>query len=341
MACSAVVVSTNLGEINHKPKIIMKAFISYSHKDRIMLEKLHTHLSQIRREGLLTTWTDQEIFAGSKIDNEISANLQDSQLFIALLSPDYIASRYCYEKEFLTAQEMEKAGNLTIVPVIVEPCDWLNTPFKEYKAFPEDGKPIVEWQNVNTAFLDVITNLRKLLQQTLSVRESSSTDAHFNSAEVLPKNYRIKKDFDSIQKIEFIEHAFKEMKSSLNLYLEELVRVDDNIKFRQTRETDNEVEFILVNRNLIKNESTLKIYISNNSDSMSFPSSNDGGISYSFAKGHYDQSKGFDLSSDEFHMYWTERSVYFGRGGNELSTKDMVNKIWEEWLEIVGIIPGY
>lgn len=317
----------------------MKAFLSYSHNDRLMLEKLHTHLTQIRREGLLTTWTDHEISAGSRLDDKISSNLQNSQLFIALLSPDYIASRYCYEKEFFTAKEMEKAGKLTIIPVIVEPCDWQNTPFMKYKALPQDGKPIVEWQNVNTAFLDVITNLRKLLHPTPMANDKLSMDSHRGSAQVLPKNYRVQKDFDSIQKLEFIEHAFRELKSSLKLNLEELVSVDDNIKYRLIRETDKEVEFIIVNRNKINSESNLKIYISNDLDSMRYVSSSEGGISYSFGKTPFDESKGFNLSFDVFHMYWTERNSFNHQGDNELLTKEIVNKIWEEWLKIVGVIP--
>lgn len=54
------------------------------------------------------------------------------------------------------------AGTIKIVPVVVEPCDWQSTPLGGLNALPKDGKPVSEWQNINTAFLDVIQNLRKL-----------------------------------------------------------------------------------------------------------------------------------------------------------------------------------
>jgi hypothetical protein len=133
----------------------MEAFISYSHNDEIILERLHKHLAQLQRDNLLRAWSDHDILAGGSLDSEISGALEKSQLFIALLSPDYIASNYCYEKEFETALKMQEEGRLIIVPIISDPCDWLSTPFKQFKALPKDGKPISEWDNANNALLFV------------------------------------------------------------------------------------------------------------------------------------------------------------------------------------------
>src|SRR4051812_39789735 len=99
----------------------MKAFISYSHKDSDMLAVLHKHLTQLQRDGLIQTWTDHEIPAGGKFDVQIDSTLEQSELFIALLSPDYIASNYCFDKEFKKALQMQEQGKLIVVPVILEP----------------------------------------------------------------------------------------------------------------------------------------------------------------------------------------------------------------------------
>ena len=66
----------------------MKAFISYSHKDSSMLDFLHKHLIQLQRDGLISAWTDNEIPAGGKIGKAIAKELNSSDLFIALVSPD-------------------------------------------------------------------------------------------------------------------------------------------------------------------------------------------------------------------------------------------------------------
>ena len=74
----------------------MKAFISDSHNDSLSLELLHKHFKQMQRENLISTWTDNEIQGGGKLSASISKELESSNLFIALLSPDYLASNYCY-----------------------------------------------------------------------------------------------------------------------------------------------------------------------------------------------------------------------------------------------------
>ena len=85
----------------------MKAFISYSHKDESYLERLKVHLTQMKRDDLINDWTDKEIHAGESLDNVINDALSSSDLFLALISPDYIASNYCYDKEFEVAQKMQ------------------------------------------------------------------------------------------------------------------------------------------------------------------------------------------------------------------------------------------
>src|SRR4051812_47183550 len=100
-------------------------FISYSHTDEKSLEKLHKHLAMLKREGSINTWLDYRILPGDEIKREIISNLEKSHIFLALLSPDYLASNYCYEKEFLHALKLAEAGKLRIIPIILEPCDWL------------------------------------------------------------------------------------------------------------------------------------------------------------------------------------------------------------------------
>lgn len=139
-----------------------KVFISYSHADDELLDKLHKHLAQLKRDGTIAEWYDREIHAGGKLDSEIGSALEGADVFIACASPDYIDSSYCYERELKRALEKEVAGELTIIPVIFEPCDWLNTPLSKFKALPRDGKPITEYTNPNVALLEVINGLRSL-----------------------------------------------------------------------------------------------------------------------------------------------------------------------------------
>ena len=143
----------------------MKVFISYSHKDDRALDRLHTHFAMLRQEGKITEWFDREILAGGEFNQEISEQLESCHLFLPLVSPDFLASNYCYEKEMTRALERRSAGVVHVVPIIIEPCDWKASPLGELKALPRDGKPVVEWPNENAAFLDVVTELRRILSK--------------------------------------------------------------------------------------------------------------------------------------------------------------------------------
>src|SRR3954452_18293023 len=153
------------------------AFISYAHVDDKRRERLHKHLVMLRRDGLLRDWSDHEILVGDRIDTEVDTALDRSGLFVALVSPDYLASSYCYEKEFQRAQELEMAGRLRIAAVILEPCDWLNSPFSKLLVLPKDGKPVSDWTNENTAYLNVITELRKVLTASIDQGERAVRQA--------------------------------------------------------------------------------------------------------------------------------------------------------------------
>jgi hypothetical protein len=107
---------------------VSQAFISYSHRDEKPLDRLHTHLAMLRREKLLTAWHDREILAGANIDRSIDSNLKNSDLFLALLSPDFLASNYCYEREMQIALQRHQEGNLRVIPIVLEPCDWKSSP---------------------------------------------------------------------------------------------------------------------------------------------------------------------------------------------------------------------
>lgn len=45
------------------------------------------------------------------------------------------------------------------------PCDWHDLPFGELLAAPKDGGPITMWPNMDEAFLDVVTAIKKALKE--------------------------------------------------------------------------------------------------------------------------------------------------------------------------------
>jgi hypothetical protein len=310
----------------------VNAFISYSHQDKAMLDLLHKHLAQLKREEIIHSWTDGEIPAGGLIDDNISMALDQSELFIAMVSPDYIASNYCYEKEFKQALQMQAGGKLVIIPVIVEPCDWISTPFKSFKALPADGKAVRTWENKNTAFLNVIQQIRKLFNGT-----GNMTDGIKTGASTIPtaRNYRVQKDFDSIQKIEFANKAFDEIKTLMKRYIDELVQIDD-IKARILSDESNTLKAILVNRHKIAKEATLTMTLGTDNR---YHSNNKWQILYVILKDNHPETKSFLLDNDEYDLFWMLSDFFDGfRQKEQIDAKGISDTIWKDWLESVGIM---
>lgn len=77
--------------------------------------------------------------------DEFHSELEATDLFLFLVSPDFIASDYCVEQEMRRALERHDAGDARVVPIIVEPCNWTSmNALRRLKAVPIDGKPVSE-----------------------------------------------------------------------------------------------------------------------------------------------------------------------------------------------------
>lgn len=140
-----------------------RAFISYSHADDALRAEFDKHLSLLRRQGLLELWSDHRIPAGGDFEKHISAELESADVIVLLISPDFMASDYCFGIEMKRAMERHQQGAAILVPVILRPVDWHSAPFGALKALPRDGKPVVKWQTLDDAFLDIVQALRSLL----------------------------------------------------------------------------------------------------------------------------------------------------------------------------------
>ena len=141
----------------------MKIFLSYTHVDEQFCDMLQKHLAALKHQGLIETWHDRRIRAGDEFDNVIDRQLNEAQVILLLVSADFIASRYCYEIEMARALERHRAGEARVIPVILRPCDWKETPFGKLMAAPKDGKPIKAWPDIDEAFLDVVQRIKEVL----------------------------------------------------------------------------------------------------------------------------------------------------------------------------------
>ena len=102
----------------------VEIFISYSHKDEALRERLGTHLSLLKRQGVIDAWHDRQIGAGDEWAGAIDAHLNSAAVILLLVSADFLASDYCYDLEMTRALERHDAGDARVIPVILRSVDW-------------------------------------------------------------------------------------------------------------------------------------------------------------------------------------------------------------------------
>lgn len=140
-----------------------KVFISYARKDREHCEALEAHLAQLRRMGIIATWTDQAIVPGQEREPAIRAAAREADLLVFLVTPDFLASDAIDEVEVKVALERHAAGSASILPVLVRPADLELSPLSRFEALPPGGKPITKWPDRDEAWLEVAHGIRRVV----------------------------------------------------------------------------------------------------------------------------------------------------------------------------------
>ena len=135
-------------------------FFSYSHADEALRDQLEKQLSMLKRQGVIETWHDRRIGAGEEFGSEIDNHVEEDDIILLLVSPDFLDSDYCYEREMLRAIERHDAGEAIVIPVILRACDWHHAPFGKLLATLTDGKPITQWADRDQAMLEVARAVR-------------------------------------------------------------------------------------------------------------------------------------------------------------------------------------
>ncbi len=143
----------------------LSVFCSYSHRDEKQRQRLGTHISLLRHEGLIDVWHDRTIRPGEEWEKTIHANLEAAHIILLLVSPDFIASRYAYGVEMKRAMERHEAKEARVIPIILSPVDWQSAPFGKLLALPTDGKPVALWQPRDSAWFVVTSGLRKVVEE--------------------------------------------------------------------------------------------------------------------------------------------------------------------------------
>lgn len=213
---------------------MVSIFLSYSHSDEELKNELKLHLEVLLREGGIDLWDDRRMLPGQEIDLEIDSRLNDAQIILLLVSHHFLASKYCYEIEFIRAKQRHEEKSAHVIPVILSECDWRNTPFSKLVVLPQDGKPVTKYPDRNEAYLQVVNAVRAVSKTLLETRsgerqtvcmKSKSTDIRRSS-----KNLQVKDSFADYDRHRFLHEAFDYISRFIEESLAELSLNNPEVK---------------------------------------------------------------------------------------------------------------
>ena len=139
----------------------LKIFCCYAHQDQPLFFKLKAHLASLVRNGIINIWEDNEINSGIAWKKEVNGHLDAAHIILLLISPDFMASDYCYSKEMKRAMERHEQGTALVIPILLRPVSWKGMPFEKLQVLPNNARPITMWRNRDEAFLLVAQGIEQ------------------------------------------------------------------------------------------------------------------------------------------------------------------------------------
>lgn len=142
----------------------IEIFISYAHEDEPLRQHLEKHLSTLKNQGIINVWHNRQIKAGEERNQIIDARLNAARIILLLISPDFMASTYCYGKEMEYAMKRHERKEACVIPIILRPIHWQSSPIGKLQVLPTEITSLTSGHNLDEAFFNVAEGIRQVIQ---------------------------------------------------------------------------------------------------------------------------------------------------------------------------------
>ncbi|MCP4341938.1 MAG: toll/interleukin-1 receptor domain-containing protein [Desulfobulbaceae bacterium] len=147
-------------------------FYSYAHADWRMQKNLHRALESLQKAESFRVleWYDGLIRPGYEWEPSIIENLKRADIILLLLSPAFIDSQYCYEKELELALRRHSEGLARVIPVLLRDVAYRERKFSPFQAIPQGprgAKPVEKWRPRSEAWGTILLQLKQEIEDLI------------------------------------------------------------------------------------------------------------------------------------------------------------------------------
>jgi hypothetical protein len=141
-------------------------FISYSHSDKVWLDRLLIFLKPYMRQNL-KVWADPYIEVGGEWRRNIDSALTRCCVGVLLFSPDFLASDFIYDQELspLLREAGTGAVTLVIIPITASPYETTQLEPRQFVHPPDKPLDSLLEHERNAAFVQIVKEIAKAAER--------------------------------------------------------------------------------------------------------------------------------------------------------------------------------
>lgn len=158
----------------------IKLFYCYAREDRALRDELEKHLSWLKRRYQLKNWHDREIPPGEEWEQAIDEHLNSAHVILLLISPDFMASDYCFGREMQRALERHREGTCRVIPILLRPTYWEEAPFSHLQLLPGEARCITTWPDRDEAFREVVIGISRTIKDLVASLKTNEAETHYD-----------------------------------------------------------------------------------------------------------------------------------------------------------------
>lgn len=151
----------------------LEIFISYSHRDEEYKDQLLRHLRLLEKQNLATFWDTSQIPAGADWAQEIKKAINDAEIAVLLVSPDFLASDYVVDHELPALLSRTKSRQTLVLPVLVRPTSWTAIPeLAQFQFLNDVRKPLSDAERRDEELAKIARQIADLVMASRKQTES-------------------------------------------------------------------------------------------------------------------------------------------------------------------------
>lgn len=156
----------------------IRLFLAFAYEDRKFREVLVKQLSVLERLDMIDASYRDEIQLGSDWQQVEKDRLNQADIILLGISPDFIASDYYYRIQTSQALERQKAGEARVIPILLRPTQWEALPIARLQWLPRSNpaqmKAVSQWERREEAYAEIVKELRLIIEKSFAPKNSTT-----------------------------------------------------------------------------------------------------------------------------------------------------------------------